>query len=74
MKNYVKGTFKPKTADRPEKGGPSPDNNDGTRAAFPGEDGAVHMIFGDLRQDHQGGVRSSSREKYSTPTSRNHPI
>jgi hypothetical protein len=52
MKNYVKGTFKPKTADRPEKGGPSPDNNDGTRAAFPGEDGAVHMIFGDLRQDH----------------------
>jgi hypothetical protein len=52
LQNYVKGTFKSKTADRPEKGGPSPDNNDGTGAAFPGEDGAVHMIFGDLRQDH----------------------
>jgi hypothetical protein len=46
MKNYVKGTLKPKTVDQPEKQGPSPDNDDGARAAFPGEDGAVHMIFG----------------------------
>jgi hypothetical protein len=46
MKNYVKGTLKPRTADQPEKGGPSPDNDDGARAAFPREDGAVHMIFG----------------------------
>jgi hypothetical protein len=46
MKNYVKGTLKPRTADQPEKGGPSPDNDDGTRVAFPGEDGTVHMIFG----------------------------
>jgi hypothetical protein len=29
MKNYVKDTLKPKTADRPEKQGPSPDNDDG---------------------------------------------
>jgi hypothetical protein len=46
MKNYVKGTLKPKTADQPEKQGPSPDNDDNAGAAFPGEDGAVHMIFG----------------------------
>jgi hypothetical protein len=45
MKNYVKGTLKPKTADQPEKGGPSHDNDDGARAAFPGEDVTVHMIF-----------------------------
>jgi hypothetical protein len=46
IKNYVKGTLKPKTMDQPEKQGPSPDNDDGTGAAFPGEDGVVHMIFG----------------------------
>jgi hypothetical protein len=46
MKNYVKGTLKPKTADQPEKQGPSPDNDDVAGAAFPGEDGVVHMIFG----------------------------
>jgi hypothetical protein len=45
MKNYVKGTLKPKAADQPEKQGPSPDNDDGAGAAFPGDDGAVHMIF-----------------------------
>jgi hypothetical protein len=46
MKNYVKGTLKPRTTDQPEKGGPSHDNNNnGAGAAFPGEDGAVHMIF-----------------------------
>jgi hypothetical protein len=46
MKNYVKGTLKPRTADQPEKQGPSHDNDDGTGAVFPGEDGAIHMIFG----------------------------
>jgi hypothetical protein len=45
MKNYVKGTLKPRMADQPQKGGPSPDNDDGAGAAFPGEDDAVHMIF-----------------------------
>jgi hypothetical protein len=46
MKNYVKSTLKPKTADHPDKQGPSHDNDDGAGAMFPGEDGAVHMIFG----------------------------
>jgi hypothetical protein len=46
MKNYVKGTLKPRTADQLEKGGPSPNNDNGAGAVFPGEDGAVHMIFG----------------------------
>jgi hypothetical protein len=46
MKNYVKSTLKPKTADHPDKQGPSHDNDDGAGAVFPGEDGAVHMIFG----------------------------
>jgi hypothetical protein len=46
MKNYVKSTLKPKTADHPDKQGPSHDNDDGAGAMFPSEDGAVHMIFG----------------------------
>jgi hypothetical protein len=46
VKNYVKSTLKPKTADHPDKQGPSHDNDDGAGAMFPGEDGAVHMIFG----------------------------
>jgi hypothetical protein len=46
MKNYVNGTLKLRAADQPKKGGPSPDNNDDTRAVFPGEDGVAHMIFG----------------------------
>jgi hypothetical protein len=46
MKNYVKSTLKPKTVDQPDKQGPSHDNDDGTGAMFPGEDGVVHMIFG----------------------------
>jgi hypothetical protein len=46
IKNYVKGTLKPRAADQPEKGGPSPHNDDGAGAAFPGEDGTMHMIFG----------------------------
>jgi hypothetical protein len=45
MKNYVKSTLKPKTVDHPNKQGPSHDNDDGAGAMFPGEDGAVHMIF-----------------------------
>jgi hypothetical protein len=46
VKNYIKGTLKPKTADQPDKLGPSHDNDDGARAVFPSEDSAVHMIFG----------------------------
>jgi hypothetical protein len=46
MKNYVKGTLKAKTADQPDKQGPSHDNDDGAGAVFPGEEGAVHMISG----------------------------
>jgi hypothetical protein len=45
-KNYVNDTLKPRMADQPKKGGPPPDNDDGAGAAYPGEDGAVHMIFG----------------------------
>jgi hypothetical protein len=46
MKNYVNGTLKPREADQPKMGGLSPDNDDGAGAVYPGEDGAVHMIFG----------------------------
>jgi hypothetical protein len=46
MKNYVKRTLKPKTVDQPNKQGPSHDNDDGVGAVFPGEDRAVHMIYG----------------------------
>jgi hypothetical protein len=46
MKNYIKGTLKARTVDQLEKQGPSHDNDDGARAMFPGEDSAVHMIFG----------------------------
>jgi hypothetical protein len=46
MKNYVRGTLKPKTVDQPDKQGPSHENDDGAGVVFPGEDGAVHMIFG----------------------------
>jgi hypothetical protein len=46
MKNYVKCTLKLRTADQPQKGGPSPNSDDGAGAAFPREDGAMHMIFG----------------------------
>jgi hypothetical protein len=46
MKNYVKGTLKPKTADQPDKQGPSHDNDDGVGVVFPGADGVMQMIFG----------------------------
>jgi hypothetical protein len=46
MKNYVRSTLKLKAADQLDKQGPSHDNDDGAGAVFPGEDGAVHMIFG----------------------------
>jgi hypothetical protein len=35
MKNYVKGTHKPRTADQPEKGAPPHDNDDGAGVVFP---------------------------------------
>jgi hypothetical protein len=46
MKNYINSTLEPKMADQPDKQGPSHDNDDGTGAVFPSEDGAVHTIFG----------------------------
>jgi hypothetical protein len=46
MKIYVKSTLKPKTANQRDKQGPSHNNDDGSRAVFPGEERAVHMIFG----------------------------
>jgi hypothetical protein len=46
MKNYVNDTLKPRTMDHPMKGGLSLDNDDGVGVAFPGEDDAMHMIFG----------------------------
>jgi hypothetical protein len=63
MKNYVKSTLNPKTADQPDKQDPSHDNDDGAGAMFPGEDSAVHMIFGDHQQDPRGDARSSSGVK-----------
>jgi hypothetical protein len=47
IKNYVNNTRKPRAADPPKKTLPTPDNdNDDEGAQYPGEDGAVHMIFG----------------------------
>jgi hypothetical protein len=45
IKNYINDTLKPRTVDPPKKGGPPPDKNDVAGATYPGEDGAVHMIF-----------------------------
>jgi hypothetical protein len=45
IKNYVNDILKPRAANPPKKGGPSPDNYDDAGAMYPGEDGAVHMIF-----------------------------
>jgi hypothetical protein len=44
--NYINDTLKPRAVDPPKKGGPSPDNDDGMGAMYPGEDNTVHMIFG----------------------------
>jgi hypothetical protein len=47
MKNYIKGTLKPKVADPQKKVAPLPDNDDDDAGAqYPSEDGVVHMIFG----------------------------
>jgi hypothetical protein len=45
IKNYVNDTLKPRAADPHKKGGPPPDNDDGTGAMYPGEDGAVHDLW-----------------------------
>jgi hypothetical protein len=74
MKNYVKGTIKPRTADQPQKGGPSPDNNDSAGAAFPREDGVVHMIFEGSPARPSRRRESSFDEKSSTLTSQTLPI
>jgi hypothetical protein len=47
IKNNVNNTVKPRVADPAKKAAPPPDNdNDDAGAQYPGEDGAVHMIFG----------------------------
>jgi hypothetical protein len=47
IKNYVNNTLKLRVADPPKKAAPPPDNDDDDAEAwYPGEDGAVHMIFG----------------------------
>jgi hypothetical protein len=52
MKNYVNSTLMPKAVDSPKKAAPLPDNdNDDVGAGYPGENGAVHMIFGGSRHD-----------------------
>jgi hypothetical protein len=45
IKNYVNNTLKPRAADPLKKAAPPPDNDDDAKARYPGEDGAVHMIF-----------------------------
>jgi hypothetical protein len=46
MMNCVNGTLKPKVVDPQKKVVPVPNNNnDDLGAQYPGEDGAVHMIF-----------------------------
>jgi hypothetical protein len=47
IKNYVNDTRKPRTGDPPKKGWPPPDNENFTGAMYPGEDGTLHMIFGE---------------------------
>jgi hypothetical protein len=46
IKNYVNDTLKPRTTDSPKKAVPPPDHDDDAGPHYPGEDGAVHMIFG----------------------------
>jgi hypothetical protein len=46
IKNHVKGTLKMRMADQPQKGGPSPDNDDGAGVVFPEEYDTMNMIFG----------------------------
>jgi hypothetical protein len=74
IKNFINDTLKPRAADPPKKGGPCPNNDDSAGSMYPGEDGAVHMIFGGSPADPQGGARSSYSEKSSTPTPRSRPI
>jgi outer membrane biosynthesis protein TonB len=46
IKNYVNSTLQPRAADAPKKAGPPLDNDDDAGAMYPGEAGAIHMIFG----------------------------
>jgi hypothetical protein len=47
IKNYVNGTLKPRSADPPKKAARTSNNDDDdVGAEYPGEGGAVHMIFG----------------------------
>jgi hypothetical protein len=73
IKNYVKDTLKPRAVDPPKKGGSSPDNDDGSGAMYLGEDGVVHMIFGESPARPSRQWRRSFSEKSSTPTPRSRP-
>jgi hypothetical protein len=56
MKNYVNGTLKPRMADQPKKGGPPPDIDDGTGAAYPGEyviETVTRKVLGMARSSRQ---------------------
>jgi hypothetical protein len=47
MKNYVTNMLKPKTTNPPKKVVPPPNNDDDEEGVgYPGDDNAVHMIFG----------------------------
>jgi hypothetical protein len=69
IKNYVNGTLKPRAANQPKKGGPPPDNDVGAGAAYPGEDGAVHMIFGgSLARPSRWREKLNRREVFNADT------
>jgi hypothetical protein len=71
IKNYVNVTLKPRTADQPKKGGTPPDNADGAGAAYPGEDGAVHMIFeGSSARPSRRREKLIRREVFNADTSK----
>jgi hypothetical protein len=74
MKNYVNDTLKPRTADQPKKGGLSLGNDDDAGAAYPGEDGAVHMIFGGSPARPSRRREKLIRREVFKPTSRSRPI
>jgi hypothetical protein len=71
IKNYVNGTLKLRTTNPPKKGGPPPDNDDGAGAMYPGEDGAVHMIFcGSLSRPSRRREKLIQREVFNADTAK----
>jgi hypothetical protein len=66
IKTYVKDTLKPRAADPPKKGGPSPTMT--TRGLCTQVKMAQSTSLAGHRRDPQGDARSSSGEKSSMPT------